>query len=1511
MIRQGQRLGNYRLIRLLGSGSYGAVFLAEHLYLRTQVAIKVLTQLLREEDEQAFLKEAQILASLRHQHIVPVHEFAIERGQPYLVMDYLPGGTLLDRHPRGSHLSLATVVSYVYQLAGALQYAHDRNIVHRDVKPANILLGREGLLLSDFGIALPLLGKDGMPAGESALVGTLPYMAPEQCRGQPTFASDQYALAIIAYELLCGVRPFQGRGPELIGQHLSQEPPPLRKHDPSLPESVDRVIRRALAKKVEERYPAIILFARALGRAASEALPDSVTERSLTLHPDEEYPVVRPVDSERNWRVILAIGDEQSPASQHLQQALHERGLTVIMARSCEQGGELALRQAMRAAQLLLVGLTTQDQTLPVSEQLLQMAHLYRRPVRYLLVGAAPSTGSTWQLAEAVPPALFSDGSGLRYRQALDEIIRQIEDEQWGRQSQQKETISIERIETRNPYKGLRAFTQDDQGDFFGRERLIQELLSRLITLLGREPSQSSAARLLALIGGVGVGKSSLLMAGLLPRLQAGALPGSQNWRYLAVFRPAYRPLEALAEVLAAGGSQQEKEAIHTALVQGDSTALHRLALTLAPDHPYVVLVIDQFEELFAPEVTETERRRFIELIAAAVSVPYGKLILLLTLRADCYDRPLAYPALAQLLQGPAHCPIGPMTLDELRAVIEQPALLPDVQLVFDEDLVADLLLDIREQPGALPLLEFTLDQLFQQRRGNRLTRRAYEAIGGVRGALARHAEATYAALPSDQHRFLARQLFLRLIQPGREGQAPLRRQARQSEFALIDEQQTRLMQETCDAFVAARLLTIERRAGEVTLEVSHEALLQEWPRLVDWVRQAGEDLPLQQRVSADVQEWWRRGKPRDRLYRGTQLKEALRWQERTPVSAREAAFLRASQRARTLALVRLALVVLLILGLLIPAGWLLYQQVAPLQVTSLQDDGPGSLRQVIAEAKPGQTISVQPGLTGVLSLTHNLDIGKNLTIRGPGAARLTISGQPGLEASYAIRILARTSVTFSDLSFSERQPSPGDFFLNQGKLTLQRCRIAQITIPPLSDSGNSGNSDLAGGSAIDNGQQGELTLQQSIITHIQASGQAAHAAAILNNGGKATVSASQITDNSVNDTGRGGNDAAGGVIVSLKGTLTLTDSVVSGNQVNSLENAYGGGIFALNSTVQITNTRLVNNSIIAALQGAGAGLQASGSQVTLKNTLVAGNSVKAHFAIGGGLVLSGGASGKLTLIGSTVTGNRVSTQDDLAVGGGVLAEGILVINNSTISQNVAVSTTSSGSASGGGLAIMGNLVMTDSTVANNQAQSLASDAEGGGILALSPTSGVGLQETKLSLVNSTLSENSAQGKRGSLGGGLLVDGSSARLDFCTIYDNHASAGGGLTVVTESGHSKQVTLLNSLVAANTADQDPDLVGQVTSGGYNLIQRAAGATFLDPSKRHHLDLVDTGSTPLAIDPQLRANGGPTQTHALLAGSPAINRIPAADCDVKTDQRGLQRPQQGACDIGAYEYSPTTQ
>src|SRR6266567_225565 len=198
--REGQRLGNYRLHRLLGEGSFAEVYLGEHLYLRTYAAIKLLHTSLDEHDERLFLAEAQTIAQLTHPHIVHVREFAIERSTPFLVMDYAPGGTLRYRYPRGTCLSLEKTVSYVKEVAAALQYAHNRGIIHRDVKPENLLQGAEGVLLSDFGISVsaPLPNTNA----SQQWAGTLPYTAPEQYQGQTVFASDQYALAILVYEWL-------------------------------------------------------------------------------------------------------------------------------------------------------------------------------------------------------------------------------------------------------------------------------------------------------------------------------------------------------------------------------------------------------------------------------------------------------------------------------------------------------------------------------------------------------------------------------------------------------------------------------------------------------------------------------------------------------------------------------------------------------------------------------------------------------------------------------------------------------------------------------------------------------------------------------------------------------------------------------------------------------------------------------------------------------------------------------------------------------------------------------------------------------------------------------------------------------------------------------------------------------------------------------------------------------------------------------------------------------------
>jgi serine/threonine protein kinase len=265
-------LGNYRLTRLLGLGGFADVYLGEHTYLGTTAAIKVLHTHVSQAEAAPFLQEARLLASLRHPHIVRIFDFGIDNQTPYLVMDYAPNGTLSTRYPRGSQLPVSTVVEYVKQVADALQYAHDRQIVHRDVKPANMLIGEHNeILLSDFGIALISHNPNYQTTKDVA--GTAAYMAPEQISAHPRPASDQYSLGVVAYEWLCGTVPFHGSLTEIVTKHSCALPPSLREYLPILSPDVERVILTALAKQPEERFASMHAFATALEQASQQELP--------------------------------------------------------------------------------------------------------------------------------------------------------------------------------------------------------------------------------------------------------------------------------------------------------------------------------------------------------------------------------------------------------------------------------------------------------------------------------------------------------------------------------------------------------------------------------------------------------------------------------------------------------------------------------------------------------------------------------------------------------------------------------------------------------------------------------------------------------------------------------------------------------------------------------------------------------------------------------------------------------------------------------------------------------------------------------------------------------------------------------------------------------------------------------------------------------------------------------------------------------------------------------------
>jgi serine/threonine protein kinase len=262
----GRQLGNYQLIRLLGDGGFAEVYLGQHVYLGTQAAIKVMRVSMSNDDLESFRSEARTVARLVHPNIIRVLEFGVTDGIPFLVMDFASNGTLRQRHPREQAIPLPTIIPYVKQVASALQYAHDEKLVHRDVKPENMLLGRQNeVLLSDFGIAL--MAQNTRDQSLTNAAGTIAYMSPEQIQGKPRPASDQYSLGIVVYEWLSGIRPFQGSFTEIVSQQLAITPLPLREHNPALSPGVEQVVLKALAKDPKERFATIRDFAQALEQA--------------------------------------------------------------------------------------------------------------------------------------------------------------------------------------------------------------------------------------------------------------------------------------------------------------------------------------------------------------------------------------------------------------------------------------------------------------------------------------------------------------------------------------------------------------------------------------------------------------------------------------------------------------------------------------------------------------------------------------------------------------------------------------------------------------------------------------------------------------------------------------------------------------------------------------------------------------------------------------------------------------------------------------------------------------------------------------------------------------------------------------------------------------------------------------------------------------------------------------------------------------------------------------------
>jgi WD40 repeat protein len=435
---------------------------------------------------------------------------------------------------------------------------------------------------------------------------------------------------------------------------------------------------------------------------------------------------------------------------------------------------------------------------------------------------------------------------------------------------------------------------------FFGREALVQWLLNEV-----RPATEGQTVnRFLAIVGASGSGKSSVARAGLVAALKRNQIPGSASWP-VAIFRPGSDPLEnlsvALSKVVNVGQGVSALAELIAAFQKNEKT-LHLTARQALPDDApdqRMVVVVDQFEEVFTLCRKAELRDALIGNLLYATKVAQGQTLVILTMRADFYGKCAAHAELAAALSD-HHFLVGPMTEDELRRAIERPALLVGGEL--DAGLVDLLLQDVRRQPGALPLLQHALLELWNKREGRRLSVKAYQEIGKLDGALQRRADATLKAF-SPEEQELCRRTFLRLTQPGEGAEDTKRRASLQELLSLTETERSTAEEAVIQKLADASLLTTEGALTreDACVEVAHEALIRNWPQLRKWIDVDRAGLRTRTRLTEATQEWNQSGRDPTYLYAGARLAVAEEWASLNAgeLSIIEAEFLQRSLEAQ------------------------------------------------------------------------------------------------------------------------------------------------------------------------------------------------------------------------------------------------------------------------------------------------------------------------------------------------------------------------------------------------------------------------------------------------------------------------------------------------------------------------------------------------------------------------------------------------------------------------------------
>jgi len=455
------------------------------------------------------------------------------------------------------------------------------------------------------------------------------------------------------------------------------------------------------------------------------------------------------------------------------------------------------------------------------------------------------------------------------------------------------ETETTRFTPSRNPYRGLSAFQEPDAEDFHGRDSEITSLLDAL-----------ASNRLVAVVGPSGIGKSSLVRAGLIPALRSGALPRSRDW-LITDMVPGPYAFEEMASALLRIATEHPRGLDDD--LRSDRRGLLRATRRLLPPHSESLIVIDQFEEVFTMGMDPAETELFLESLTTLATDPDAKTRVVITLRADFFDLPLRYPEFGELLKS-GIVPVTAPDRCEIEAIVTEPAAALGVS--FESGLVESILSSVARQATVLPLLEFALTDLFEQRTSNTLTWAQYEAGGGIQGAVGHHAEQVYQGL-DDAGRRAARDVFLRLVTIS-DANEPTGRRAKRSEldrFGAMGGSVT----EVLERFGGARLISFDRdqiTRGPV-VQVAHEAIFTHWERLENWIDGQRADLVVARNLNKAAAEWENADRDATYLVAGGRLSQFTEWEAGTDlaVSRTESGFIsacldaeneRVSRRKRT-----------------------------------------------------------------------------------------------------------------------------------------------------------------------------------------------------------------------------------------------------------------------------------------------------------------------------------------------------------------------------------------------------------------------------------------------------------------------------------------------------------------------------------------------------------------------------------------------------------------------------------